>query len=444
MPSDSEDFLVEHLLRRAAFGATPEELKRYKSMGYNRTLKELLHPEKVKDKQLDQMLADQNFDFTSIEDLKHWWLYRMIYTKRPLQEKMTLFWHGHFATSNKKVGNSYAMYMQNVLFRQNGMGNFRDLLLETSKDPAMIVWLDNNSNNKGKPNENYAREIMELFALGIGNYSEQDIKEGARAFTGWQTKPNGFYFNPGQHDYGSKKFLGRTGNLNGDDVVEILSEQPACPKFISMKLCKFFASDNPSKTLVSDVAATYTGDGDNIRNMLTTLFQHDEFKSKACYHAKIKSPVELVVGTIKSLQVQKLDNDLPNSMGRMGQTLLEPPNVKGWDGGPAWISTNTMMERFNFATKITQAKFDALETFVKPAELVEQQQLQDPDQMVDYFLNILTDGDVPEQARLELRAYMTVSPKGDQVVLLSNDKVLDQKLRGLVHLIMTLPTYQLA
>ena len=248
--SRSDALLVEHLLRRGGFGTSPDEMQRYKEMGYEHTLKELMHPDKVDDEALEDTIKSQDFDFTRIDDLKRWWIYRMAYTKRPLVEKMTLFWHGHFATSNRKVNNAYSMYMQNVLLRRQGMGNFGDLLLAASKDPAMIVWLDNQQNKKGKPNENYAREILELFSLGIGNYSEQDIKEAARAFTGWQTKPSGFYFNAKDHDTGSKTFLGETGNFNGEDIVAIVVKQPSVATFLSTKLCKFFVADEPSGQLI--------------------------------------------------------------------------------------------------------------------------------------------------------------------------------------------------
>ena len=442
--SRSDALLVEHLLRRGGFGTSPEEMQRYKEMGYEHTLKELMHPEKVDDEALEETIKAQDFDFTRIDDLKRWWIYRMAYTKRPLVEKMTLFWHGHFATSNKKVNNAYSMYMQNVLFRRQGMGNFGDLLLAASKDPAMIVWLDNQQNKKGKPNENYAREILELFSLGIGNYTEQDIKEAARAFTGWQTKPSGFYFNAKDHDTGSKTFLGETGTFNGEDIVAIVVKQPSVATFLSTKLCNFFVADEPSGQLIRDVANSYTMDGDNIKQMMHTMFKHKEFRSKTSYHAKIKSPVELVVGTLKALQVKELDADLPSLMARMGQNLFEPPSVKGWDGGASWIATDTMMERFNFATRITQEKFDAMQGYVHPVDFVKEQKLTDTSDMVDYFLALLVDGDVPDSTRLELQSYLATSPSGKTVDPLSDEKLLDSKLRGLVHLIMTLPTYQLA
>jgi uncharacterized protein (DUF1800 family) len=443
--SEAESFWIEHLLRRAGFGFSPPELKYYKSLGYERTLEELLEPEKVDNSKLADALEQQGFDFTRLVDLKRWWIYRMAFTRRPLEEKMTLFWHGHFATSNQKVDNPYFMYIQNEKMRNCGLGNFGDLLLAMSKDPAMIIWLDNQQNRKGKPNENYAREVMELFSLGIGNYTEKDIKEGARAFTGWQSRPDGFFFNAREHDNGDKVFLGQRGNFNGDEVVNILAQNPATPKFLAKKLCKFFVADNPSDEIVDDVAGSYKLGGRNICKMMETIFTHPEFISQTSYHAKIKGPAELAVGTIKSFQVTKLDADLPNQMARMGQSIFEPMTVKGWDGGAAWVSTDMMMERFNFATRVTQQKFDAIEGYIVPSALVAKQGLQTPSETVNYFLNLLVDNDVPESTRNELTQYVLSDNAGKPIdANLKDERLQDAKLRGLVHLIMTLPTYQLA
>lgn len=442
--SKSDTFWINHLLRRAGFGGTPQETQHYSSIGYDATLDELLHPERVDNTELEENIKQQDFDYTNIDDLKRWWLYRMVYTKRPLEEKATLFWHGHFATSNRKVNNAYAMYGQNLLFRKYALGNFHEMLYNVSKDPAMIVWLDNQQNRKGKPNENYAREIMELFTLGIGNYTEHDIKESARAFTGWQTLPTGFFFNQNQHDYGSKTFLGVTGDLNGDDIVDILVAQKATSRFLAKKLIKYFAMDDPDEGYVNRVADVYINSKYNMRKVMHALFTDDVFLSDRAYHAKIKSPAELVVGSLKTMQVKKLDADLPNVMARMGQDLLMPPNVKGWDGGQAWIATDTMMERFNFANRVTSEKFAQMEKYTSMADLMDKQGLKSAGDVVDYFLSLMVDSDVPAGTRSKLVAYVSSDIKGSPVRQVPDDKTLDCKMRGLVHLIMTLPTYQLA
>ncbi len=439
----TESTWIAQLLRRAGFGYTPAEFKHYKSLGYEGTLHELLNPKSVDNSELEKAIADQTFDFTNPNDLRRWWLYRMTFTRRPLEEKMTLFLHGHFATSDRKVRNPHAMYLQNLLFRKYSLGDFHPLLLGVSKDPAMIVWLDNQQNRKGKPNENYAREIMELFTIGIGNYTESDIKEAAKAFTGWQTRPDGYFFNKNQHDFGQKTFLGVSGNLNGDDVVSILVKHPQTGHFLARKLITFFAFDNPDKGFVERVAKAYRENKYCLGPMLKAIFSDKSFLSDRAYHAKIKSPAELVVGSLKTLQIENLDNDLPQMMGAMGQDLFHPPSVKGWDGGEAWISSDTMMERFNFAARIAATRLDELTTRLTPSQLVQRLGLKNALQLVNYFVDLLVDGDVPAAVKGRLVEYVSSDLEGKKVNMIEDDRTLDAKLRGLVHLIMTLPTYQL-
>lgn len=443
MPSKLENYRLDHLLRRAGFGTTLQEQHYYQNLGYDATVEELLNPEKVGDDSLEKLIYDQNYDFTDLGDLKRWWIYRMMFTRRPLLEKMTLFWHGHFATSNAgKVNNPYLMYQQNQTFRSLGMGRFQDLLLAVSKDPAMIIWLDNQQNTKNKPNENYAREVMELFTMGIGNYSETDVKEAARAFTGWAA-PNGFYFNRKQHDTGEKTFLGQKGNFGGEDIVQLLAARPETASFLVRKLIVYFVCDNPDDSYVEKIAAIYK-DKQDIRAVLRSIFNSHEFQSEKAYHTRIKSPVEYVIGTMKLLQVDKIDGDLPAVMARMGQSLFEPPNVKGWDGGMNWIATDTLMERFNFAARISTQKFDAREGYINPQVLAKQFDAKNAAAMVDYFLARLVDMDIPLNARKELLAYVTLGTDGNALPQNPDAKLLETKMRGLLHLIMTLPSYQLA
>lgn len=441
--SKTETVWLAQLLRRAGFGYTPQELKYYRSLGYAGTLNELLNPSLVDNSLLEKAIKEQTFDFTNPNDLRRWWLYRMLNTRRPLEEKMTLFLHGHFATSDRKVRNTHAMYVQNMLMRKHALGNFHDLLLGISKDPAMIIWLDNQQNRKGKPNENFAREVMELFTVGIGNYSEVDIKEAARAFTGWQTKPDGFFFNKGQHDFAQKTVLGVTGNLDGDEVISILVRRPETSKLLAHKLITFFAYENPDKSFVERVAARFREDRFSLASMLREIFEDRTFQSDRAYHAKIKSPAELVVGSIKTLQIENLDNDLPQQMGAMGQDLFHPPSVKGWDGGEAWISSDTLMERFNFAARVTTARFDELMKTTTPTQLIRKFALTNALELVDYFVDLLVDGDIPKSAKQRLVEYVSSDLDGKKVSMIEDERTLDAKLRGLVHLIMTLPTYQL-
>lgn len=458
---NKNDQQIRHLLNRAGFGFTPEELAPYLEMGYSSALEQLTSPSSTDNSALDHMLAEQSFDFTNPDDIKRWWLFRMMFTRRPLEEKMTLFWHGHFATSDNKVRNPYAMYVQNCTIRKHAFGKFDDLLLAMSKDPAMIEWLDNQQNRKNKPNENYAREVMELFTMGIGNYTEQDVKEGARAFTGWQAKPDGFFFNSGQHDKGSKTFLGQTGNFNGEDIVNILANQKATGHYLAGKLIRFFALYNPSNSFVDEIAGVYKKSDHNIGAMVSAIFASRNFTSTACFHSLIKSPCEYVIGMLKTFQVSQVDAEVPRLMAAMGQNLFNPPSVKGWDGGENWIASDVMMERFNFATRMISQKFDYLEKYSSPAKIAAEQGLTSAAETVDYFLSLLVENDAPPSVRERLIKYVSSDMSGKPMTMpmtnpmtmpmakplasgkLPEDKVLDARLRGLVHLIMTLPTYQL-
>ena len=439
----TETAWIAQLLRRAGFGCTPQELKYYKSLGYEGTLHELLNPKDVDNSKLEAAIREQAFDFTNSNDLRRWWLYRMTFSRRPLEEKMTLFLHGHFATSDRKVRNPHAMYLQNLLFRKYALGDFHELLLNVSKDPAMIVWLDNQQNRKGNANENFAREVMELFTVGIGNYSENDIKQAAKAFTGWQTRPDGFFFNKNQHDFCQKNFLGASGNFNGEDIIAILVKNPATGRFLAKKLISFYAHESPDKSFVHRVADVYMESKYCLGAMLKAIFSDKSFCSERTYHAKIKSPAELAVGILKVLQIEKLDNDLPQMMAAMGQDLFHPPSVKGWDGGNAWISSETMMERFNFAARAVGMRFDELAATASLTQIVERRGLKSAPLLVDYFSSLLVDGDIPRSARQRLVEYVSCDLDGNKISMIEDERTLDGKLRGLVHLIMTLPTYQL-
>ncbi|MBM2831359.1 MAG: hypothetical protein HW414_411 [Dehalococcoidia bacterium] len=243
MPSPAPEPLrprIARLLRRAGFGASKTELDRFAAMGLDATVSYLLDYEKVSDADLDLRLESQKLDLSKLPNLQRWWTLRMLYTQRPLLEKMTLFWHGLLTSGISRVGRAEFMMRQNQLFRQQALGSFPDLLNAISRDPAMLIWLDSQSNQKSAPNENFAREIMELFTMGVGNYSEQDVRESARAFTGWFLRRNEFSFEPSQHDNGVKTFLGESGTFSGDDIVDIIIKKPATSDFICRKLFSFF------------------------------------------------------------------------------------------------------------------------------------------------------------------------------------------------------------
>jgi uncharacterized protein (DUF1800 family) len=292
----------------------------------------------------------QREDRERMLELRGWWLRRMATGPRPLQEKLTLFWHGHFATSMEKVREPYYMWRQNELFRRLAADNWHQLLVEVAKDPAMLIWLDQAQSRKEKPNENFAREVMELFALGEGHYTEKDITEAARALTGWTLDRGAQKFaeRPRLHDEGTKTILGQAGNFDGEDVMRIIIEQPQAAAFITAKLWDFFAGAAPSPALNAALADVFRRAGSNFKPLLRTMFLSEEFYASDVVRVQVKSPVQWLV-----MAVRQLERDLPpplvcNTMTRvLGQELFQPPNVKGWDGGLAWITTNNLLTRYN-------------------------------------------------------------------------------------------------
>jgi uncharacterized protein (DUF1800 family) len=385
---------ARHLLWRAGFGGTPGQIRTLVNWGLDKSVDYLINPEKVKDQEVpaDLFKADivrppsdeerqiqrraqrerdedtlaelrlrvqqrEREDREQMRRLQQWWLTRMIETSRPLQEKMVLFWHGHFATSYRTIEDSYHMFKQNRLFREKGLESFAELLGSIVRDPAMLAYLDNNDSRKTRPNENLAREIMELFALGVGNYTEQDIKEGARALTGYTFRDDEFVFDRGNHDNNPKTIFGRRDNFDGDEFVQMILAHPACSKFIAAKLYRFFAHDHPTgfkpfddaaQVVISDMATRLRATKYDIGKTLRVLLTSEHFFSPAIMGEQIKSPVQLTVGAIRSLRVPPRDiAALNDASDRMGQSIFYPPSVKGWDGGRSWINTSTMFVRQN-------------------------------------------------------------------------------------------------
>jgi uncharacterized protein (DUF1800 family) len=290
-----------------------------------------------------------------LTELRGWWLQRMARGPRPLQEKMTLFWHGHFATSFEKVRDAYFMWRQNDIFRRLATGNWLLLLLEVGQDPAMLVWLDQAQSRREHPNENFAREVMELFALGEGHYTEHDISEAARALTGWslERQQQSYVYRPFLHDAGIKTIFGRTGDFDGDDFIGLIVAQPQAAKFITSKIWNYFAGDPPAPELNEALAANLRANGNNFKPFLHALFRSGEFYSPEIVRNQVKSPVQWLIGSVRALE-----SDLPPTLvswgmlRQLGQDLFAPPNVKGWDGGVTWINTNTLLTRYNDAQSL--------------------------------------------------------------------------------------------
>lgn len=351
---------ISLLLRRAGFGDTPNAIQQAATAGLKNAINRLVDFESVDDNFTPPpntvlTLQMQGSIAQDLQGLSTWWLGRMLQSSRSLQEKMTLFWHGHFATGIEKVRSTQLMYNQNQMFRQNAVGRFDDILLAVAKDPAMLIWLDGRRNVKAAPNENWGREMLELFSLGHGHYTEDDVHANSRAFTGWRLDPNGqAVFVPRLHDDGSKTLLGQTGNWTADDAVRIVAAHPATGPFLASKLWTFFASDSSPAVAIQSLASVYYTSNHSIREMLRTLFTLPAFYTTKTRTGHIKSPAEFVITTYRQLGLTGVDlSKVPPLLTFLGQQLFNPPNVGGWHGGPGWINAGTMLGRFNFASALT-------------------------------------------------------------------------------------------
>ena len=429
--------LMAHLLRRAGFGASRQEIERYSAQGYEATVEELLHPEDAPPALEDEDLIrryhiDQN-SLIYVESCQAYWLYRMINTRRPLEEKLALFWHHIFATGYTKLNQPKAILKQVEMFRRHGLGSFRNLLVHVSRDPAMIFWLDNKDNHKDAVNENYGREILELFSMGVGNYTEDDVRQCSRAFTGWTIRnaplhasrvsrdsvwPYGrldwqFEYLPDDHDNGEKAFLGERGNFDGEDVIDIICANPATARFLARHLYNFFVEDEaqvpawqtvpPSDPdAVNRLSAELMQNDYDMRSTLRMLFNSDFFLNSA--FRRVKSPVEMVVGSARlsgSFDFPEVEDiSLGYQSNFMGQRILDPPSVEGWHTGTEWINTAGLVSRINFAV-------DLLSDEDKPGvryiiDSIKAKGTMSPKRFVDECLDMLGSIEPSERTRQEL------------------------------------------
>jgi uncharacterized protein (DUF1800 family) len=442
---------MAHLLRRAGFGVAPGEIERRLNDGYEATVASLVESGGVSDglADLDRQIGGI-LDFGNIDDVRTWWIYRMIHSERPLVEKMTFFWHGHFATAIAKVGNPFLMYRQNQLFRERGLGSFGDLLSRVARDPAMLIWLDGSANRKSHPNENFSREVMELFTIGTGNYTEKDVQEAARAFTGWHLRDDAFFFNANEHDFGPKVVLGRNGDLDGSDILVTLAEHPLTARRLTEKLFTFFVYEGEDEKALAPFVDVWRATKGNVREVLRALFLSPAFSSDRAFRAKVKSPAEFVIGSIRSLGGTITPRQVVSLMARMGQDLFNPPTVKGWDGGRAWVSTSTLFERFNFAASITTARGPQGTSHIDPESAFSGVKPTNAVEMVDLAVAHLLDGVLPDATRRSLVAYLetpdaqrTKELAGKPSNPFADARSYDEKVRGLLHLILMTPEFQL-
>ena len=437
--ADKDIALMAHLLRRAGFGASRDEIEAKAAQGYDSVVEELLNTGDAPGLDEDLMYRSypSYFDKAAIETSQTEIVYRMINNKHQLQEKMALFWHTILCAGDNKVDNSRTTAMQYDTFREKGMGNFKELLLWLSTDPAMLYYLDNIESHKTAVNENYGRELLELFSLGVGkdgdfNYSEDDVKACARAFTGWNLAPTvpvfpygrtpfAFRFDPADHDYGEKTFLGETGNWNGEDIVEIICNQPAAARFVARKLYDFFVADEPpvpawrlaeprDMEAIKTMEKAYFDSGFEITPMLRALFTSDFFKDEAVRYAKVKSPADVVVGVVRMAQdhTEPKPGLFPVAMEPkyMGMDLLNPPTVEGWHMGREWINSGSLIDRINFASSVLgNTGLPGIQSMIN--RLMGQGATLSADQMVDGCLDLIGPMTIADETRQELVGHIS-------------------------------------
>jgi hypothetical protein len=459
---------MAHLMRRAGFGASRDELEARVAKGYEATVEELLHPETQEPVDTYSLLRYQPAALLPggqppMGNVN--WMFYLVNTKRPLEEKIALFWHHVFATGNSKVDNYDQLLEQIKLFRDMGMGNYRELMVELAKNPTMIFWLDNNENHGNAVNENWGRELLELFSMGVGNYTEKDVREASRAFTGWtfETKiprlpygrfPWKFEYRPEDHDDGEKEFLGQRGRFNGEDIINIVVEQPACARFVARHLYNFFVADEPQvpawsieaprdPKAIDALATTFRESKYDIRSVLRVLFNSDYFKKARFQH--MKSPAEVVVGTLRLVGGFEIPRpgygELSMQPAYMGQDLLNPPSVEGWHTGKEWINSGSLMARINFVAELVgDPSLPGVRAIINRLKA---KGTLTPDQLVDGALDMLGPVEIGAETRQELvdQAKEWGTLRWDNE---SNSQVADQRVGEMLQLIVATREYQFA
>jgi uncharacterized protein (DUF1800 family) len=489
--------MAAHLFRRAGFGGTPAQIAYLAGMSREEAVEYLINFDRISheaipitvepqgrrerraenrnDAEVQRQVAERmQRDRQQLQEIIGWWIKTMVTTPRPLQEKLVLYWHGHFTSGFREVKSSRAMFIQNKMFREHAAGNFRDLLIAVTHDPAMIVYLNTNQNRKGKPNENYARELMELFTMGPGRYSEQDIKEAARAFTGIgiDVEEGTSVFRPRAHDDGVKTFLGRSGDFGANEIIDIILAQPATAEFMATRFWSFFAYDDPEPRVVKALAQVLRDGRYELKPLLKAMFMCDAFYSGRARFTHVKSPVELLVGTMRMLEIPAVDGEALNfGLRAMGQQLFQPPNVKGWDGGLAWINTSTLYNRYNVVCALIEGndndrarqRRSMMRRYMQatvgregepmmadevyrpqpaydPLPVVRENQLQTADAIVDYYIMRLLQRPIaPERRAAIVEVFMEELKR-----IKGRDDREGATIRGLIKLITSTPEYQLS
>jgi uncharacterized protein (DUF1800 family) len=469
-----------HLLRRMGFGGTEEDRNALVAKGSREAAVDyLLNYSSIDNSAMEQLLAT-SFDFTAGQqdntkfnqaEIRRWWTTRMVTTNRQFEEKMTLFWHNHFANGLSKV-QDVLMYIQNLTFRNNALGRFDDLLLKVAQDPAMLVFLDTPQSTKDNPNENFARELQELFTVGINdvvtgqpNYTEDDVKEIAKCFTGWRfrrTQGNqspfaySFFIDNNQVNLGAKTVYGVTANYTGQDIITLLAAKPATGRYLVYKLFNFFVypldlNNATDKATIDKFANVYLSSNHSIKELVRAIFSSDEFFGTRARFGLIKMPIEFVVGAVRMLKAtylpgtsQSRETLLYTRAGTMGQRIFDPPDVSGWELNLGWVSTATMLERFNFAnTFITSRPNNPTNGAYVPTAQLTNWTRGNVKKTVRLFLDVLGPLEVDGASVKELRRYLTYNDQGTAIDWVVSDAIVDKKVRGLVHQILCLPAFNL-
>jgi len=472
--------LAAQLLRRAGFGGSPQEIAAVSGAGMQASVTRLIHfgadplPQAPQgDISYDNgPAADKLQRRNAIMLTQLWWLNRCLLTPNPLQERMVYFWSNHFTSGIGQKGITPEMTVgQYALFRRYALGNFAQLTHEVSRDPAMLHYLDGIVNRAQHPNENYARELMELFTMGVGTYSEEDVRQSARAFTGNTVdRQSGQYvFNPRQHDDGTKTFLGQTGNFDGDNIVDIIMQQPTTARFMARKFLRAFVYDDPEPALIDAVAAKFSASGYDVARLMGVILRSNVFYSDRAYRALVKSPLEVTTGAMKTLGANEVGARTLGSLVAMGQIPMQPPNVAGWPGGRLWLNTGTYMARLSYLHQLVMFKPAAQPAMAMamstpdqsvppgmdpqiynspaghispPASWVTGAAISDPIAVTERLLDMVVQDDATSAQAQDILNYMSTDGVGNRVALSTEN--LDEKVRGGVSLAMALPTYQLA
>lgn len=438
-PIEDPRMRAAHLLRRAAWGGSKAQIDEFAALSREEGADRLLNFDSIDNSVLNARVEAAQFNLTTpgrgldgkrppqIRDIQRWWLTRMAYTARPLEERMTYIWHGLLTSQLSQIGPQRAKWMvtQNELFRAHALPRYDDLLQAVSKDPAMMMYLNTIESSKDHPNENYPRELMELFSMGEGNYTEDDVRQSARAFTGWrltqpakERPPEGLSekerdewlnqmwatYEPqwrlaaGQHDGGSKTFLGKTGNFDGADIVNIIMEQPATARFITKRLFAEFAYRNPDEATIERLIGVWNATGHDIKAVVRDILVSDEFYSMRAYRSLVRSPIEFMVGAVRGLELEADFLQLEQTAAAMDQRLFEPPNVAGWPGGEVWLSSGTFFGRVNFTDSF-------LRKGNRPGPIPALAGYTNASDMVNGALDRLVDGNVSTESRQAITDY---------------------------------------